>query len=100
MYEASRARLCFPLPPTPMSMALPLGLVMMRAMRQMCSIACSKRTSSIATILSLYSARKSSSTLWEEAAQCEFTVSGHSVIYFIINMFQCKCFAPYTEYSY
>ena len=39
------ARDCLPLPPTPTSMALPRGTLMVLAMRVTCSMACSPRQS-------------------------------------------------------
>mmetsp|Transcript_31700 Transcript_31700/g.46427 ORF Transcript_31700/g.46427 Transcript_31700/m.46427 type:complete len:246 (-) Transcript_31700:88-825(-) len=59
--EASLLRLCLPLPPTPMSSALPRGKARMRAMRVMCRMASSKSTSSMIGLVSLYSASLSSS---------------------------------------
>ena len=58
---AKRVTLCLPLPPTPTSMALPLGCRRMREARVMCSTASVKNTRLMVLLeLMLYSSRYSS----------------------------------------
>jgi len=60
MEAAKRQEDCFPLPPTPTSMALPRGWDRMRARRAACLAASSKKTSVMGLVLErLYSSRYS-----------------------------------------
>lgn len=46
MYEDNFERLCLPLPPTPISIALPLGCLKILQILKICSTASSKKTKS------------------------------------------------------
>jgi hypothetical protein len=71
MLTARVVKLLRPLPPTPTNRALPLGWLMTREMREMCSIAFANSTSAIGFFVMLLNSSKYSCARFDECKRTE-----------------------------